>query len=207
MNQRSTRRRLAALAVVPVLALAAACGEGGGKADGIAEAPDTTATTAGGSSAPTAAKADSGGKSAFYDAQLAYVRCMRTKGGIKNFPDPKLSGHLDWTKVGEIPDPDGKGEVYKGGKNGVCGSEMMAAMNLEPKRDVQKDFESMLAHAKCMRENGVSGFKNPTLSNGGVLPGGDPNPVNPTIDIHSAAYKQARQACNDKLLDGLDGMQ
>ncbi|MGK4585338.1 hypothetical protein [Kitasatospora sp. HPMI-4] len=206
MNPRSTRRRLAALALLPVLALAAACGEGGGKADGIAEAPET-ATASSGSSAPAAAGPDSGGKSAFYDAQLAYVRCMRTKGGVKNFPDPKLSGHLDWTRIDEIADPNGHGEEQKGGRNGVCAPEMTAAMNLEPKRDAQKDFESMLAHAKCMRENGVSKFTNPTMSHGNVLPGGDPDPVNSSLDRNSATYKQARQACKDKLLDGLDGMQ
>ncbi|MFE7531084.1 hypothetical protein ACFU7Y_36050 [Kitasatospora sp. NPDC057542] len=207
MNTRSIRPRLAVLAVLPVLALVAACGEGGGgKADGIAEAPETTTASAG-SPAPTTAGPGNGGKSAFYDAQLTYVRCMRTKGGVKEFPDPKLSGHLDWSRIAEIADPSGHGEEQKGGRNGVCAPEMMAAMNLEPKRDAQKDFESMLAHAKCMRENGVSRFTNPTMSHGNVLPGGEPDPVNPSLDRGSAAYKQARQACKDKLLDGLDGMQ
>ncbi|CAM5358655.1 hypothetical protein SCALM49S_00174 [Streptomyces californicus] len=80
-------------------------------------------------------------------------------------------------------------------------------MALEPKRDQQKSYESMLAHAQCMRDNGISRFTNPVMSGGNAIPGGDPNPGSPVIDPESPAYKQAREACESKLLDGLDGMQ
>ncbi|MGW4202153.1 hypothetical protein [Streptomyces sp. NPDC004726] len=200
--------RLTALVILPVLAFAVACGGGGGvKAeDEIASVPDAPATA---SREPSkdAGGSVKAGKSAFYDAQLEYVRCMRTKAGLKDFPDPKLSGHLDWQAIEAIPDPDGKGEKFKGGKDKVCAPEFLAATKLEPKRDQQKDYESMLAHAQCMRDNGVSRFTNPVMSGGNAIPGGDPNPANPSIDPRSPAYKQARQACKTHLLDGLDGMQ
>lgn len=226
MNPTTTSRatgrlRLTVLAALPVLVLSAACGAGadsaGGtaKSDEIASVPDTpSASRPGGGSddgsdggdagAPSAAPA---GKSAFYDAQLKYVQCMRVKGGYKDYPDPKLSGHLDWTKIEEISSRPGQNEAAKGGRNGVCAPELQRAMLAEPKRDQQKDYESMLAHAKCMRDNGVSRFTNPTMSGGNAQPGGDPNPASPVIDTNSPAYKQAREACRTTLLDGLDGMQ
>ncbi|MGX2992814.1 hypothetical protein JNUCC64_00735 [Streptomyces sp. JNUCC 64] len=203
--------RLAALVVLPVLALTAACGGGDGvRAEReVASVPDAPAT---GSATPAKKKSGDGsaaraGKSAFYDAQLTYVRCMRTKAGVKDYPDPKLSGHLDWKAINEIRDPDGMGEDTKGGKNGVCGPELRAAANLQPERDQQKDFESMLAHAKCMRDNGVSRFANPVMSGGNAIPGGEPDPLDPAIKEDSPVYEEAWDACEDKLLDGLDGMQ
>ncbi|MFE7296441.1 hypothetical protein [Streptomyces sp. NPDC057579] len=203
------RLRLAALIALPVLVLSAACGSGRDALDtgkDIASVPGDTADD-GKSTGSSGKQGGSGDKGAFYDAQMKYVQCMRGKAGITEFPDPKLSGYLDWTKIEEIAHKPGNEEVSKGGKNAVCFKEMSAAMELEPKRDVQKEYESMLAHATCMRKHGVSKFTNPTLSGGNVMPGGDPNPAAPQLDTGSPAYKQARQACKDKLLDGLDGMQ
>ncbi|MEV0449970.1 hypothetical protein [Streptomyces sp. NPDC050600] len=204
------RAVLAALLALPVLAFAVACGsEGGVKEAGVATVPDestaASATPSGTGGAGGAGSSAAGGKGAFYDAQMNYVRCMRGKGGVKEFPDPKLSGYLDWTKIDELSPT--YPEVSKGGKNGVCVTEMTAASQQEPERDAQTEYESMLAHAQCMREKGVSRFQNPTMSGGNVIPGGDPNPASPSFDHRSPAYKQAVAACKDKLLDGLDGMQ
>ncbi|MFD9860772.1 hypothetical protein [Streptomyces alboflavus] len=210
----TTRLRVAAAVAAPVLALCVACGGGddGVKDEGVASAPEEPSAASGkdkgeGKGEGGASKPAAEGKSAFYDAQLTYVRCMRAKAGLKDYPDPKLSGYLDWSKIEKLVDPNGGGEEYKGGKNGVCADELRAAMNKEPKRDAQKDYESMLAHAKCMRDNGVSRFTNPTMSGGNVIPGGDPNPADPALDRNSPAYKQAEKACASKLLEGLDGMQ
>ncbi|MFJ6634665.1 hypothetical protein ACIQMR_25220 [Streptomyces sp. NPDC091376] len=214
-SRASSRVRPAALVAAPLLALAVACGgvddsaERGGE---IASAPDSASagsSTSGDGDGDGGSKGErpAAGKSAFFDAQMKYVQCMRTKGGVEDFPDPKLSGYLDWAAIEKIADPNGSGEEYKGGKDGVCGPQMTEAMKLGPERDAHKDYESMLAHATCMRDNGVSKFTNPTMSGGNALPGGDPNPADPQIDKDSPAYKQARAACSSKLLDGLDGMQ
>ncbi|WP_331729125.1 hypothetical protein OG698_47775 (plasmid) [Streptomyces sp. NBC_01003] len=212
-NPRTTARlRMAALVAVPVLALSVACGGGddnaGGakKDDATADVPDApTASAAKGGSEPSTRLA---GKSAFYDAQMKYVQCMRAKAGYKDFPDPKLSGYLDITKIEELASRLGHmpGST-KGSKDTVCFPLYQAAMMAEPKRDQQRDYESMLAHAQCMRDNGISKFTNPTMSGGNAIPGGDPNPASPSIGRKSPAYKQAREACKTKLLDGLEGRQ
>ncbi|MBL1116603.1 hypothetical protein JK364_30055 [Streptomyces sp. 110] len=216
-SRASFRRTLAALAALPVLTLAVGCGGDGDSArvEGVASAPGENTGGSGGSDdsgGSGGSSKDTGGgsgkgKSAFYDAQMDYVRCMRAKGGAKDFPDPKLSGYLDWDKINQLEDPSGTGEVTKGGKDGACADELRKAMTLEPERDAQKDYESMLAHATCMRDHGVSEFQNPTMSAGNAVPGGEPDPTDPHIDPDSSVYKQAREACEGKLLDGLDGMQ
>ncbi|GAA2583717.1 hypothetical protein Stube_30040 [Streptomyces tubercidicus] len=206
-RSRSRAARLALLVAVPALALTTACGgaadsSGGGVAS-VSNAPSTDQSKDGAAAAKGGAAK---GKSAFYDAQMKFVQCMRKK-ITKDYPDPKLSGYLDWTKIDALQEEKGN-DVAKGGRDGACAPEMQKAMQLEPPRDTQKDYESMLAHAKCMRANGVSKFSNPKLQDGNVIPGGsDTNPTAPDTDRESSAYKQARQACKDKLLDGLDGMQ
>ncbi|MFH9197332.1 hypothetical protein ACH4KT_07785 [Streptomyces anulatus] len=201
--------RLAAFVAVPVLALTVACGgnddtTGTRSHDAVADVPSPKSEP---SEAATTPSAKPAGKSAYYDAQVAFVQCMRAKGGYKDFPDPKLSGHLDWEKINEIGSQPGRNEGIKAGKNNVCVDELRASMAVEPKRDQQKSYESMLAHAQCMRDNGISRFTNPVMSGGNAVPGGDPNPASPVYDPESPAYKEARAACRSKLLDGLDGMQ
>lgn len=203
--------RLAAFVAVPVLALTVACGgddtTGTRSHDAVADVPSPKSEPSGTASTPGTPSAKPAGKSAYYDAQVAFVQCMRAKGGYKDFPDPKLSGHLDWEKVNEIGSQPGRNQGIKAGKDNVCVDELRAAMAVEPKRDQQKSYESMLAHAQCMRDNGISRFTNPVMSGGNAVPGGDPNPASPVYDPDSPAYKEARAACKSKLLDGLDGMQ
>ncbi|WP_241990025.1 MULTISPECIES: hypothetical protein [unclassified Streptomyces] len=206
------RLRATALVTLPLLALASACGDDGSgtRAENgttsVADvpAPETSKTS---KSSDDAGASKPAGKSAFYDAQVKYVQCMRAKGGYKDYPDPKLSGYLDWGKIEEIVERTGENEAYKGGKNGVCGDEMVAAMDLAPEVDQQKAYESLLAHAKCMRDNGVSRFTNPTMSGGNAIPGGDPNPASPVLDSDSPAYEKAEEACRSKLIDAVEGMQ
>ncbi|MGY3677722.1 hypothetical protein [Streptomyces sp. TE33382] len=207
----TTRLRLATLVALPVLAFSVACGGGDDSAGGakkneaIADVPDAPAASAAeGDKKPGTPPP---GKSEFYDAQMTYVQCMRAKGGYPDFPDPKLSGYLDWAKVNEIGSQPGRNEGIKGGKNGACVPELQAAMTATPEIDQQKAYESMLAHAKCMRDNGISKFTNPTMSAGNAQPGGQPGPMSRAYDEDSPAYKQARKACESKLLEGLDGMQ
>ncbi|MEU6327928.1 hypothetical protein ABZ851_11665 [Streptomyces sp. NPDC047049] len=203
-GSRSRAARLALLIAVPALALTTACGGAAPSGEGVAsvsDAPTTGQSKDGGSKGGA-----SQGKSAFYDAQMKYVQCLR-KNVSKDFPAPKLSGYLDWTKIEELETSMGGESLVKGTRGRVCAPEMRKAMNLEPPRDTQKEYESMLAHAKCMRAHGVSKFTNPQLQNGNVMPGGDANPTSPEVKTDSSTYKEARQACKDKLLDGLDGRQ
>ncbi|MGW7412570.1 hypothetical protein [Streptomyces sp. NPDC054863] len=209
-SRATARLRLTALVAVPVLAFSVACGGGDSagavkKDDAVADVPKAPAASTPTSDSSPSTKPE--GKSAFYDAQMKFVQCMRAKGGYKEFPDPKLSGYLDWVKVNELGSQPGRNKGIKAGKDNVCLPELRVVMDTEPKRDQQKSYESMLAHAKCMRDNGISQFTNPTMSGGNAIPGGDPNPGSPSIDQESPKYKQVRETCKSKLLDGLDGMQ
>ncbi|MFI0470843.1 hypothetical protein ACH347_42860 [Saccharopolyspora sp. 5N102] len=202
--------RAATLITAALVALLAACGGQDQPGGGIASAGDPPpASPAAGVPAPTGRQ---GGKSAFFDAQLKYVQCMR-RSGIEDWPDPKLSGYSDWSKIQVVQARLQSGPNARQGQDKLteamraCMPEMQAADALEPQRDAQQEYESMLEHAKCMRNNGVSAFTNPTMQGGQVIPGGDANPTGSSIDQDSPAYKQAREACKDKLLDGLDGMQ
>ncbi|MEV6476856.1 hypothetical protein [Streptomyces sp. NPDC051657] len=207
----TARLRLAAFVAVPVLALTVACGgddtTGTRSHDAVADVPSAKSEPSEAGATPGAPSAKPAGKSAYYDAQVAFVRCMRAEGGYKDFPDPRLSGHLDWEKISEIGSQPGRNEGIKAGKDNVCVDELRASLAVEPKRDQQKSYESMLAHAQCMRDNGISRFTNPVMSGGNAVPGGDPNPPSPVYDPDAPAYKEARAACRSKLLDGLDGMQ
>lgn len=210
-SRTTARLRLTALAVAPVLAFSTACvggdddADGARKDDAIAEAPAAPDASPTESGKKPNARSDS--RSAFYDAQMTYIECMRAKGGYPDFPDPKLNGHPDWEKINAIGSQPGRNHGIKGGKNGVCVDQLQAVSAATPKIDQQKAYESMLAHAQCMRDNGVSKFVNPTMSGGNAQPGGQPDPMDRAFDEESPSYRQAREACAPKLLDGLDGMQ
>lgn len=129
--------------------------------------------------------------------------------GLKDWPDPKLSGFQDWTKIERIQaaENDRDAQARLGAAMNACKEPMQQAMQLEPKLDQQQIYESLLAHAQCMRSNGVSKFANPKMQGGIAQPGGEPNPISPQIDSKSPAYKQAEATCKPKLVDGADGMQ
>lgn len=199
MSSETRSRRLAAL--LALLVLSAACGGEKQEAD-IASANPPAAPTVS-SVAPQAE-----GKSAFYDAQLAYTQCMR-KAGLKDWPDPLLSGYADWPKIEVVQEEEERKDSQTKLSEAMqaCKEPMQKAMQLEPEKDQQKVYESLLAHAQCMRANGVSKFTNPTMLNGIAQPGGDPSPTDPQLSTNSPAYKQAETACRGKLIEQAQGMQ
>lgn len=200
MSSETRSRRLAALLALP-LVLSAACGGEKQEADIASANPPATPTVS--SVAPQAE-----GKSAFYDAQLAYTQCMR-KAGLKDWPDPLLSGYADWPKIEVVQEEEERKDSQAKLSEAMqaCKEPMQKAMQLEPEKDQQKVYESLLAHAQCMRANGVSKFTNPTMLNGIAQPGGDPSPADPQLSTNSPAYKQAEAACRDKLIEQAQGMQ
>ncbi|MDT0478247.1 hypothetical protein RM863_39690, partial [Streptomyces sp. DSM 41014] len=129
----AARLRLGAFVAVPVLAFSVACVGGDDTSgtrghDQVATVPEGTATAQDkDADKPTASEsARPAGKSAFFDAQMTFVQCMRAKGGYKDYPDPKLSGYLDWSKVNEIGEQPGRNEGIKAGKDNVCADELQA---------------------------------------------------------------------------------
>ena len=150
------RRPLAALGLIAMVALISACG----------------------SSAP--AKTGSGGNNSAADARQAvrFAKCMRSN-GVSDFPDPGASGKITIDGIANGSSVDVSTPAFK--------QAMGACNDLEPagftgsKRSAQQQ-QAALKFAKCMRENGVPDFP-------------DPTPNGPLIDtsrIPSAAGRGAR---------------
>jgi len=150
------RRPLAALGLIAMVALISACG----------------------SSAP--AETGSGGNNSAANAQQAvrFAECMRSN-GVSDFPDPGASGKFTIDGIVNGSSLDLSTPAFK--------QAMSACKDLEPagftgsKRSSQEQ-QAALKFAKCMRENGVPDFP-------------DPTPNGPLIDtsrIPSAAGRGAR---------------
>ena len=150
------RRPLAALGLIAMVALISACG----------------------SSAP--AETGSGGNNSAANARQAvrFAECMRSN-GVSDFPDPGASGKFTIDAIVNGSSLDLSTPAFK--------QAMSACKDLEPagftgtKRSSQEQ-QAALKFAKCMRENGVPDFP-------------DPTPNGPLIDtsrIPSAAGRGAR---------------
>lgn len=150
------RRLLAAPRLIAMVALISACG----------------------SSAP--AETGSGGNNSAANAQQAvrFAKCMRDN-GVSDFPDPGASGKFTIDGIVNGSSLDLSTPAFK--------QAMSACKDLEPagftgsKRSSQEQHAA-LKFAKCMRENGLPDFP-------------DPTPNGPLIDtsrIPSAAGRGAR---------------
>ncbi|MFI6522823.1 hypothetical protein ACIBF1_45225 [Spirillospora sp. NPDC050679] len=193
-------------AVAAVLALTAA-GCGGGP-DGKG---DDQIASAGGrptSSQATAAQPTSRGQ--FYDAQLKYTQCMR-RHGMADFPDPTPNGYMDHERASELYErlqSGSRAEMERNQRTKIapamkaCGKLYEAAQSAAPRRDRDKDLETLRKHARCMREQGID-MTDPTLVNGQIMVGDTPNPTSPKVGRNTPRYKQARQACRSLLPEGL----
>jgi hypothetical protein len=149
-------RPLAALGLIAMVALINACGS---------STPAETGS-AGNNSAANARQA------------VRFAECMRTN-GVSDFPDPDASGKLTIDGLANGSSLDVNAPAFK--------QAMSACQDLEPtgfrgtKRSSQEQ-QAALKFAKCMRENGVPDFPDPT-------PNG---PVIDTSRIPSAAGRGAR---------------
>jgi hypothetical protein len=150
------RRSLAALGLIAMVALISACGSS------------------------TPAETGSGGNNSADNAQqaLTFAKCMRSN-GVSDFPDPGTSGKFTIDGIANGSSLDLSAPAFK--------QAMSACKDLEPagftgtKRSSQEQ-QAALKFAKCMRENGVPDFP-------------DPTPNGPLIDtsrIPSAAGRGAR---------------
>jgi hypothetical protein len=150
------RRPLTALGLIAMVALIGACGSS------------------------TPAETGSGGNNSAANARQAvrFAKCMRSN-GVSDFPDPGASGKVTIDGIANGSSLDVSTPAFK--------QAMSACKDLEPagftgsKRSTQEQ-QAALKFAKCMRENGVPDFP-------------DPTPNGPLIDtsrIPSAAGRGAR---------------
>lgn len=171
-------RILTALVVGLVLALGTAgCGSGNsGDGDGVATAGDGSA---GGAGSEASAGSGPAGRR---EQALRHAQCMR-ENGVPDYPDPKFDDNGGESL--DLPDGISKESVDKAAQ---------ACRQFEPnggeptKLDPQR-LDQLRAYAKCMRENGLGDFPDPTDQ--GIQVDGN----NSTLDPNSEAYKKADAVC------------
>lgn len=146
------------LAIVAGAALLAGCG--GSNDTGVARASgDTTATTS------TTTTGTSTGTVDRETALLAFSKCMRTDGGIPDYPDPQVGsdGRL------QLPRP-GQGINVEQFRDGIgkCRQHLAGVINTSP--EARTDLrDAQLEVAKCLRGEGLD------------VPDPDPNQAGPGV--------------------------
>lgn len=122
---------------------------------------------------------------------IAYSKCMRAN-GVENFPDPDAEGNLKLhAEPGNGMDPD----------DPTFQAADKACKYLMPgpsQGDRDKIRAANLKYSKCMRDNGIKSFPDPSAD--GTLQiqnemGGELDPTNPK-------YQAAEKACEKYMADG-----
>ncbi len=125
------------------------------------------------------------------DAALDYARCMREQG--IDMPDPKTDENGVILTNGR--EPAGTGSARFGEADEACRKHLDSVDPPQLSEREQADFKRQaLAHAKCMRDNGVD-FPDPSFGDdGGVVVDIGPDSG---IDPDSPAFKRAQEACQE----------
>lgn len=182
MPQTSAARAGPLLVLLAALVLPAGACASGKPEVGVASLPKGGASATGSASAP-AGTGD----------PLNYAQCMRAH-GITKFPDPGADGTIT-IQPGVGLDPNS--EKMKAAAE-ACKSLVPAGNPPGAKKADPQEQQRYLAFAKCMREHGTTGYPDPTARTDGSLSLGLPK----NIDINSAQFKAAQQACRSLLPDG-----
>lgn len=130
-------------------------------------------------------------------SMLDYARCMRSSG--IDMPDPKFEGGRVTMGIGG---PGQKiDETKLRGAEKACAKYREQMKPPELSDEERGDFkQAALENAKCMRENGVPKFPDPTFDeNGGARLRMDKSSG---IDPESPAFKKAMEQCQDTMGDG-----
>jgi len=170
------RPLLAAVLIVPALALAA-CGEEAGAGDGTGSA-------------------DRGDE--LREAGLKYAQCMREHGIDMADPQPGQRGL-------RLAPPEGVSPQKMRVADEACRKYLEAVKPPELSEEQKKEFqEAALANAHCMREHGIANFPDPTFDeNGGAqIRIGRGSGINPESPKFQAAQKECEKTMPE--LDGDD---
>jgi hypothetical protein len=166
--------------VVAAAALLAACSSGSNGPQVAALGGTTTTTT------PAAAANGQGDADAAAKAALQYSSCMRSH-GVKNFPDPQVSGGRVSMKIDPSNGLDPSSAVFQAAQK-ACQKYMKAGA---PPGSQRIDPTKIAKWAACMRKHGVPYFPDPT-NDGGAM---KLNMTGSGIDPNSTAFQNAMKAC------------
>jgi hypothetical protein len=148
------------------------------------------ALTACGSDEPAAADRRSEAR----DAMLAYAKCMRDNG--VDMPDPQFDGGRVMQRGPDEKVPREK--LHKAEE--ACREHMEKVEPPELSDEQQQEMkDAALAHARCMREQGIENFPDPTFDEDGgaqirIGPGTGLDPEDPD-------FQAAEEACREELPD------
>ena len=129
------------------------------------------------------------------DAMLEFAQCMREHG--VDMPDPGTGGR-QVLRVG--PDEETTQEEMEEAQS-ACKKYQEEIEGPELSEEEREEFrEAALAHARCMRENGIENFPDPTISEDGEASLSIPKSSG--IDPQSSEFKEAEEACADEMPEG-----
>jgi hypothetical protein len=165
--------------VVAAGALLAACSSGpnGPQVASVGGTTTTTTTSSAGGDASQGAK-----------HALAFSACMRAH-GVKNFPDPQISGNGTTIKVGG-PGINPNSPTFQSAQK-ACQKDMPVPSAAPGKG---ADPTKVAAWAACMRAHGLPHFPDPTIDNGALKL----NLTGTGLDPQSGAFQNAMSACKSK---------
>jgi HAMP domain-containing protein len=129
------------------------------------------------------------------DAELKFAQCMREHG--VDMPDPGTGGR-QVLRVG--PNEETTPEEFEEAQE-ACKKYEDELRGPELSEEEREEFrEAALEHARCMRENGIENFPDPTISESGEA---EINiPKSSGINPQSSEFMEAEEACKDKMPDG-----
>jgi hypothetical protein len=134
----------------------------------------------------------SDGRTKNQEALLEYAQCMREHG--VDMPDPEFDGGRVMQRgPGENVDPATQREAEE-----ACRDIREEVEPPELSEEDQEEFrEAALAHARCMREQGIENFPDPTFGEGGRVEMRIDRSSG--IDPEDPEFQEAQEACQDEL--------
>jgi hypothetical protein len=182
---RTQQRAASGIAVFALLATLALAGCAPTAPTGVASLDGGTGST----SSPQATDEPSQGD------QVKFAECMREHGIDMPDPDPSEDGGFG------IMIPQGTSKEAADAAIEAC-KEFMPNGG-EPPHLNAEELAAMREFAKCMRENGIENFPDPSADGGIAI---EANPDDPDgIDPESQEFKNAEDACKDLMPEPPDG--
>jgi hypothetical protein len=179
------------LTVISLVALALAACSSSGASGGVASLDETATTT---TTDPQQ------GQTSTEDALLAYAQCMRDQG--IDMPDPTFDGEGGF---GLRVQPGAEGTFdrqHMDAARQACQQYLEGIQQNFQRPDLSQIQDNLIAFSQCMRDQGISDFPDPDLSDFGPGSGGGPTTGGDGgfgpfagVDFSDPAVQAAAQAC------------
>ena len=155
----------------------------------VAAVAATASLAACGAEDPSPTSGAQGREAANRKAMLDFARCMRENG--VDMPDPQFEGGRVTQRMNGKVDQDAMRKADK-----ACAKyrESIKAPEMSDE-DREKFRQEALAHARCMRDQGIAKFPDPTFDEDG----GAQVRIDRGLNPESAKFRAAQKACESKM--------